>query len=60
MNYGLKYADDSTVYSYVSPLFFIQSDHYQPALQVLFLKKSIYTQFSISGVKLLLELLCFS
>ena len=54
MNYGMRYADDSTVYSYVSPLFFIQSDQYQPALQVLFLKKSIYTQFSIDGVLLLL------
>ena len=60
MNYGLRYTDDSTVYSYVSPLYFIESDQYQPALQILFMKRSLYTQFSIAGVTLLLELLCSS
>ena len=60
MNYGLKYYDESSAYSYVSPLFFIQSDQYQPGLHVLFLKRSIYTQFSLAGVNLLLDLLCNS
>lgn len=54
MNYGLKYEDESVAFSFVSPLFFAQSDQYQPALQVLFLKKSMFTHFSVSGVNLLL------
>lgn len=53
-NYGVRFCDESSVYNYVSTLFFIQNDQYQPALEVLFLKKSIYTQFSIEGICLLL------
>ena len=60
MSYGMRYYDESTVYSYVSPLFFIKSDQYKPALEVLFQKKGVFTQFSIAGVQLLLELLCTS
>lgn len=54
MHFGLRFAEESNVYSYASPLYFIQSDLYQPALQVLFRKREIYTQFSIEGVNLLL------
>ena len=53
-HFGLRYTDDSTVYNYVSPLYFIESDQYQPALHILFMKRSVYTQFSIAGVNLLL------
>lgn len=42
LNYGLKYSDRSPVYSYVSPLHFIHNGEYNPALEVLFLKRSDY------------------
>lgn len=54
LNYGLKYDDESTAFSYVSPLFFAQSEQYQPALHVLYMKRSVYSIFSVSGVALLL------
>lgn len=59
-NYGIRYTDESIVQTYISSLFFIQNDQYQPALQVLFMKRTLYTEFSIAGVALLLELLCSS
>ena len=31
-NYGVRFCDESSVYNYVSTLFFIQNDQYQPAL----------------------------
>lgn len=57
--YGLTYDDESLVYQYVSPLYFVrlEKDQFEPALAIMYENRSTFNSFSVEGVRLLLSLM---
>ena len=60
LEYQLRDSTASTSVVYVSPIFFIQSEMYQPLLQRLYEKRFRFDILPVSGLLSLLEVVCMS
>lgn len=58
--FGLMTSSESLVYTYVSSLYYIKDDKYQPFLFTLFEKRKYFNSFSAYGALALLELAILS